>query len=874
MSRWMQLFRRRRLNAELSQEVQAHIEERADELMEGGMSREQALSAARAQFGNRTLLLEESRAVWSFTVIENLLRDLRIGARTLGQNPLFTAVAVTTLALGIGANAAIFSLIHAVLLQPMPFPDARRIVALWEVPPKRVNAPDIGASKSHNPVSPINFLDWRARTHSFEAMAAISPFPIGLSGFGEPREVDSLMVSADFFRILGVAPMMGRTFTAAEDVPGGPKVAVLSYGLWQQQFGGDAHVVGRTVRLLDEPYAIIGVMPKGYDLPFQHGEIWAPAQLGRDEGRFLSVIAKLKPGIGMAEAQADLNGVAGEIAHERPFNSRDWTTRIVSLYNETTGKVRTALLLLFGAVIFVLLIAAANVANLLLMRGAQRGREMAVRTALGASRGRIASQLLAESFLLSAGGGLLGIALAWLALHSIAASLPALALPRVDGVGLDAAVVAYSAAVCLITTFLFGLGPAITFSRNDPGDALRQAGSRTTASAGQRMRGLLVVAEVALSIVLLTGAALMARSFLNQTGVNRGFRVDHILTMRMFFAPARYHDVGVRSRYLEDVLSRVRVLPGVEAASSVHFLPMTGATSGSCFTRADRPEPAPGLQPAAEFLIVSPGYFTVMGTPVLSGRDFNAHDTPGSETGIVVNEAFARRFFPSESPLGKQLHLCWNVKQGTIVGVVANARQLDLTSAPNPTIFLDQAQTPMYFSALVVRSGLPPSSIAQAVQAVIHSVDPDQAISHVESMEQVVGESIARPRVESVLLAVFAGMALVLAMVGLYGVLAYLVTQQTREIGIRMALGAASSRIVGDIVRDGLALILCGIAAGLLAALALTRFIGSLLYDVRPTDPPTFIAVCLGLLLVGLFASWLPARRAAAVDPIKSLRWE
>jgi putative ABC transport system permease protein len=878
MSRLQRLFRRRKLNAELADEIRAHIEERADELVEAGMNRADALHAARAQFGNPTFLLEESRTVWSFASIENALRDLRIGARALRRNPLFTAVAVSTLALGIGANAAIFSLINAIMLRPLPFPEPDRIVMLWEVPSKRLQAAAPEPNLKQNQVSPINFLEWRERTHSFAAMAAISPFPMGLSGYGEPREVDALQVSADFFRVLGVAPLMGRTFTTAEDVPDGPPVVVLSYALWRQQFGANRSILGRLVQLHDKPYSVIGVMPETFDLPFQRAEIWVPAQIAPggkpDEGRYLSVIARLKPGVPMPEAQADMNAVAHEISRERPSLSLDWTTNVLSIYDQTTGRVSAALLLLFGAVTFVLLIAAGNVGNLLLMRGAGRQREIAVRAALGASRPRIVGQLLAESLLLALAGGALGIGLAFVGLRAIIASLPALALPRIDAVHVDARVLGFSLVLCIVTTLLFGLAPALTFSRANPDDALKQSGLRTTARGAHRIRGLLVVAEVALSLVLLTGAGLLARSFLNQTSVDRGFRIDHILTMRMFFAPARYYEEGRRSRYGQDILARVRSLPGVEDASSVHFLPMTGFVSGSCFSRADRPEPAPGMAPNADFLIVSPRYFAVMRIPMIAGRDFNEHDRMGTEPGIVVNEAFARRFYPNEDPIGKRLNLCWNVPEGAIIGVTANARQASLTVTPYETIFLDQAQTPMYFGALVIRTALPPSAMARAAEDAVHAVDPDQAISHVETMEDVVSESVARPRLESVLLGIFAAIALVLAIIGLYGVLAYVVTQQTREIGIRMALGADSSRLVREILGHGLGLMLAAIAAGLILALALTRYIGSLLYDVKPTDPPTFIAACVALLAAGLVASWLPARRAAAVDPMRSLRWE
>ena len=878
MSRLGRLFRRRRLEDELAGEIAAHIEERAEELVEGGMRPEDALRAARLQFGNRTAILEQSRDEWSFRTIENFWRDLRIAARGLRRTPLFTLVACATLALGIGANAAIFSLVNAVLLRPLPFPRADRIVMLWEHPPKRMASADMGSRKQQNPASPINFLDWRDRTVSFDAMAAMVSIPLGLSGFGEPRETDTLLVSAAFFRIFGVRPLLGRTFTESEDVPNGPSLAVLGYGLWRQQFGGDRSVIGRTVSLGDQPYTIIGVMPGEFDLPFSHADLWIPIQIDRatrsNEGRYISVIAVLKPDVSIPEAQSDLNRVARQISVERPMTNKDWTAGIVSLYDQTTSDVRTALLLLFGAVTLVLLIAAGNVANLLLMRGARRTREMALRAALGAGRGRIVAELLAESLLLSLAGGVLGIGLAFLGLRAFAVSLPALGLPRVDRVEVDWRVLLFSLALCLATTLVFGLAPALALSRADFDDALKQGGLRNTSRGGRRIRGLLVVGEVAVSLVLLAGAGLLTRSFLNQVNVSRGFRTDHILTLRMFFAPVRYHDNARRAAYWNEILARVGALPGVTAAGSAQFLPMVGEISGSGFHRLDRPEPPPGLRPAADYAIVSPHYFAIMGISLLAGRDFNQHDTLSTEPGIIVNEAFARKFFRGEDPIGKRLGLEWNIDHGAIIGIAANSRQTDLTVEPQPTIFLDQDQTPTYFGALVVRTPLPPGRMASAVVAAVHAADPDQAVSHVESMDQVVAQSVARPRLVSVLLGIFAGAALLLAVVGLYGVLAYSVSQRTREIGIRLALGARSSQLVRAILSNGLRLMLLGISAGLAASLALTRLLRSLLFDITPADPPTFLAVCALLLAVGLFASWLPARRAATVDPVTSLRWE
>jgi putative ABC transport system permease protein len=846
------------------------LEEKVDELVQSGMDRKEAVFEAKRRIVNRTSMLEQGHEVWSFSPVENLLGDLRFGMRSLAKSPLFTGMAALILALGIGANCAMFSLIDTVLLKPLPFPNAQRIVVVWEKPPHQ---------DRHNPVSPVNYLDWRERTHSFDALAAVSSFPLNLSGVGEPRALDGAAVAADFFRVLGVSPLSGRTFNASEDVPNGPNLAVLSYGLWRGQFGGSTSIVGRTIRLHDRAYTVIGVMPKGFDLPYWHADIWVPAGMTRgmdkDTGRYLTVIGRLKPGASLQEARADIAGVAHRISQERPLFNRDWSATVTPLYEQTVDSIRTALLALFGAVTLVLLIAAANVANLLLMRGTQRRQEIAIRTALGANRTRIVFQLLVESFLLSAIAGAAGVALAFVGLHAIAAWLSSLDLPRASHLGLDAHVLTFSLALCFATTLVFGITPALTTSRADPNDALRHGGQRSVGQGSRKAGGLLVIFELALSLVLLAGAGLLVQSFVRLTTVERGFRIDHILTMRMFLSPGRYNDDSRRAKYIQNVLDRVRAVPGVEGASSAHFLPMTGNISGSCFTRADRPEPPPGLAPDSNFLIISPKYFSVMGTALLSGRDFDARDTFGHNPVIVVNEGFARQFFPNENPIGKRLKVCWDPPgSGVIVGVASNARQSGLADKPAPTIFLDQAQAPMYFVNLVVRTAVAPTAMAKSVERAIHDVDPNQPVYKVESMEDVVAESVARPRVESSLLALFAGLALVLSAVGLYGVLAYSVSQRTQEIGIRVALGAEPGQLVREVIRDALRLILPGIALGLIGSVAITRLLRSLLYETTPNDPFTFAAVSVVLIVVAMIAAYVPARRAARVDPITALRYE
>ena len=872
-----QLFRRRANERDLAIEIATHIEERADELTEAGMDPAEALLAARAEFGNRTAVLEQSIGVWALPRLELVLRDLRLAVRGLRRSPMFAASAVITLALGIGTNTAVFSLIDGVLLQPLPFRDPGRIVVLWENPPKSVVTASLGSRERHNPVSPQNFLDWHDRSHSFDSMAATTTIPVGLSGFGEPLAVAGGAASGEFFRVMGVRPMLGRTFDASEDAPKGPRVVVLSHGLWRHQFGSDPNAVGRTVRILGEPHRVIGVMPDGFDLPFAHADLWTPMQLDRasapDQGRYLMVVARLNPGVPVASAQGELSALAQRIAEERPTTNRDWGIGVVGLEEQITGKISTGLWLLFAAVTLVLLIAAGNVANLLLARGMQRQHEIALRIALGAGRMHIVTQLLAESLVLSVAGGLLGMALAAIVLRTAAVSLESLALPRVQAVHVDLRMFAFGFVLSLASTVMFGLAPALGLSRTEPEGALKGGESRVTRRGG-RLRKALVVVEVAMSMVLLAGAGLVARSFLNEIGVSRGFRSDHILTMQMFFSPGRYHDDHRRARYLDDILSRVRVLPGVEAASSVNLLPMSGEVSGSGFRRMDRPEPAPGMQPTADFVIVSPQYFQVMGIPLVKGRDLDRHDTMSTEPAVIVNQAFADKFFPGENPIGARLGLSWNVTSGVIVGVAADNRQTSLIVRPQPTLFLAQAQGPMYYGALLVRTRIEPADLIRAVQNAVHSVDPEQAISDVRTFEQVVSLSVARPRLAMILLGVFAGLALLLTSVGLYGVLAYSVSQRTREIGIRMALGASASGLVRDVVRNGLRLMLVGMAAGLVSALVLTRILASLLYEVRPEDPMTYVAISGLLLSVGTFAAWVPARRIVSVDPARSLRWE
>jgi putative ABC transport system permease protein len=809
------------------------------------------------------------------SVMSLLWQDVRYGARGLMKSPGFTLVAVLTLALGIGANTAVFSVVHAVLLRSLPYGQADRLVAVW--------AHDTKAQDDHSYFSISAVNDFRAQNRSFESLTGFSPrWSFNLKGEGEPERIYGFFASANFLETLGVAPLRGRSFTAEDDQAGAPRSAILSYGLWQRRFGGDPNLVGRAINLDDGPVTVIGILPAGFQ--FLDGtsrgeavEIWVPLELnpfvqrGR-QVRLCSLIGRLRPGVTREQAQAEFAGITAQLAQQYPETEANIGANLVPLQEEVAGRARPLLLALAGAVGLVLLIACVNVANLLLARAAARHRQLAIRAAMGAGRGRLVRELLTESTLLSLLGGVGGVVLAWWGVRALVAMAPA-ALPRRQEIAVDGAVLLFTLAVALVASALFGLIPALQASRLQLSDALKE-GSRGTDGGGRhRLRSALVVAEVALSLVLVIGASLLIRSFIKLQGVDPGFSTENIVSMDL---SSLGPDAARRGAVMEEIYGRLRALPGVTAAGETSRLPLAGVggnpTSNLQIER--RPVP-PGQEPQIDFRRASREYFRAMNIPLLAGRRFELSDDGRPETPAValINQAAVEKFFPGEDPVGQRIQMgggAWF----TIIGVVGNIRHLGLAAAPRPEAYMHTLQGPLNNPQLVVRTAGDAAAAVRSIRSVIRATDANIIISRVSTMEDVRYQSLAAPRFNTILFGVFAILALALGLVGIYGVMAYTVTQRTHEIGIRMALGALPRDVLRMMAAQGMKLAVTGAAIGLAVALAVTRVLRALLYETSPTDPLTFIAVVTLLLAVALLACVVPARRATRTDPLIALRYE
>ena len=863
------LIGRDRLETTLDAEMRVYLDEMTERKIRQGIPPAEARRQVLLEADGVDQVKERVRDTWLGTGIETTIRDVHYAVRTLRRSPGFTITALLSLALGIGANTAIFTVVNAVLLKPLPFPEPERLVHLWETKPSE------GVSRDF--VEPFNFLDWRDRTRSFEGMAAVVGMITNLTGEGDPVALNGTQVSPAYFSILGVAPALGRVFSAEDGQPGHDPVVILSYGLWQSKFGGDASALGRTVMINGAPNTIIGVMPSRFTLPKYNADLWMTLPITRTKewegARYLSVVARLKPGVTLRQAQNDLTSVAAQSARERPKNNEGWSAEATPMLEDATAKVRLPLFVLLAATGLVLLIACANVANLLLMRSSSRLREISVRAALGAGKRRLLQQLLSESLTLAIVASAAGFVIAYWGVNGLVAMIPhQRQLPRLDSIHMDGSVLLFTFALSIVTTAVFGLVPSFQVSQLDPQQALQQGTARVTARGV--LRQVFVVVEIALSLILLIGAGLMLRSFHRLISVNPGFSTGHILTMTMFTSPAKYSETQKRAGYFARLLDEIRTVPGVERAGSVHFLPLQEQTSGSCFCRAEEGQPTTS-SPGAEFLVVSPGYFQAMGTPLLAGRHFEARDRFGTPSVIMVNREFVKRFLPDRNPIGQKLNVCWTVENpAEIIGVVADARQAELQTAPKPTIFVNNIQSPMFFAQLVVRATGDPAQLVRSVQQAIHRVDPDQALTHMQTMDAVFSESVAQPRLQLVLLVVFGGIAALLAAVGIYGVVAYSASRRTREIGIRVAMGAVPNDVRRLLLGEGLTLGVVGITIGLAGGLSLTRVLGSLLFEISPTDPATMAVVAGAVMLVVFVATLIPANRAARVDPTVALRYE
>jgi putative ABC transport system permease protein len=821
--------------------------------------------------------------------METFLHDIRYSIRVLRKSPGFTAVATLTLALGIGANSAIFSVVNAVLLRPLPFKDPQRLVRIWGKFEKE------GIPK--NWISQPELLDLNQMSESFEDIAAYQASGVNLTGNQEPVRVNAASVNASLFPILGINAKIGRTFSQDEDQPGRNKVALLSHNLWQSRFGSKPGVVGEKIGINGENYTVLGIMPDGFQFPDQD-DIWVPLAIDKakpdDRGNHgLEVVARLKPGVTPEQAGVELSNIAATLQQRYPDNypqDGGWGLFFVPMLDELVGKLRPALWLLLGAVAFVLLIACVNVANLLLARAGAREKEFAVRAALGAGRGRLVRQLITESLLLALIGSALGLALAWTCVRLFVAFGPP-EIPRMSEIGLDWRVAGFSLIASIVTGLVFGLAPALQASKPDLQDALKEGGRGST-SGRHRLRNVLVVSEVAIALVLLVGAGLMIKSFSRLLTLNLGFRTDKILTMRLSLPETKYKEDPQQADFYRKLLDRVRALPGVASASVISHLPLSGSySSGS--TAIEHADVEEGLRRfkgipyiEADRRTVSADYFSTLGIALKEGRLFSDADTETAPPVAVVDEMFQRRFWPNGSAVGKRFIARFDngkdIQWGQIVGVVEHVRhygidqvkQYGLDQEGREQIYFPYLQRPNDRMFLAVRTGMEPLSLANAVRGEVLALDKDQPIYDVKSMDQLVSNSLAERQLNMVLLSGFSVIALVLAAVGIYGVMSYSVAQRTHEMGIRMALGAKQSNVLSLVVRQGMTLALIGVAAGLAGAFALTRLMTSLLYGVSTTDPLTFGAISVILTGVALVACLVPARRATKVDPMIALRYE
>jgi predicted permease len=869
---------RKRLLEELDQDIRDHIERETQDNIERGMPPKEARYAAMRKFGNMTRITEESWEVWSFVWLEQLLQDARLGLRRLRKSPGFTVIAILTLALGIGASTSIFSVVNAVLLAHLPYKDPGRLAMIWGT--------NTGNGMEGTPVSPGDYFEWKQKNTVFQDIAASRDDQVTLTGSGNPQLLVGYDFSANYFSILGVSPALGRTFSAEEDRPGGPKVAVLSDKLWRGTFLADPGILGKAITLDGEPYRVIGVMPRSFDYP-PGEELWMPVALPDSAAsdyrhHYVRVMGRLKPGVSVELAQTQMMALALQIDGEHPTTDAGNGVNVTPLRRQLAGDIQTPLLVLLGAVGFVLLIACANVASLLLARATTRHKEIAACAALGASRWRLLRQFLTESLMLSLAGGVLGIALALWCTKFLVSIFPNdianLSIPRLESIPINVPVLGFALAAAVLTGLLFGVAPAMQSAGANAADILKESSrGATPGSRSARLRRVLVVAEIALSLVLLAGAGLLIESFERIARGSLGFQPDHVLGVEVFLAANHYPEKqpDKQRAFVRDVLRGMKSLPGVLSVGAAFTLPLTGFWGETDFLVEGRPLPKPGATPTADNRFVTPGYFSTMRIPLLGGRDFIDADRDGGRRVAIVDETLARKYLGG-SAVGKRLNLGTPEKPEwwEAIGEVGNVKAFGLERPDLPTLYRPYAQRPVGLLAFTIRTAGDPAALLKSAEQAVWDVDKDQPIFKALPMDTLAAQSVALRRVSTLLLAGFATLALVLAAVGIYGVMAYSVARRTHEIGTRMALGAQPGDVLRLVLGQGARLTIVGVIIGVVAALVLTRFMARILFGVSASDPLMFAGATILLTFIALAACYIPARRAMRIDPMVALKYE
>src|SRR3954467_6130595 len=876
---------------EIAEELSQHFEDQFEQAVSSGATEAEARLAALTELKQTDVLARSLKGVErrvpqnpipmgserKRNMFADLSQDVRYGLRMLLKNPGFTAIAVLALALGIGAKSAIFSVVNALLLRPLPYKNPQQLVVIWE------NATHLGFPK--NTPSPANFLDWQKQSTVFDGMGAFAEKTFNLTGVGEPERLEGRRVSATLFDLLGVKPIIGRNFVPDEDKPG-TRVALLNESLWRRRFGSDPAVIGRSLALNGESYTVVGVLPNSVRLPAfgnWRDQIWVPLAFPAEEAaargnHFLEVIGRMKAGVTLAQVRAEMETIAARLAQQYPEQNTRIGSVVNPLHEEIVGNMKPALLILLGAVAFVLLIACANVANLLLARAAARHKEIALRLALGADRVRLTKQLLVESVMLSLLGGIVGLLFAYAGLQVLTRFIPP-DVAHADMIAIDGKVLIFTVVVALVTGLIFGLAPASQAAHFNINDTLKEGGRDSGAGPrGKRLRSALVIAEVAVSFILLIGAGLLINSFMHLRNLDPGFRADHLLALNVDLSETKYPDNPKRTAFFDEVVRRVQALPGVRSVAVAGNLPFTYNGDSMPIGVEGIPDPPPDQHPDVIYRAIGPGYFDTMGIRLVGGRDFNEQDNLEANPVVVVSEKTARHYWPNDDPIGKRIKngsTTADAPWRTVIGVVKDVRQNDFVAEPKMQMYFSYRQLRSLMpNALIVRTAVDPLSLATPVRNAIWAVDKDQTVANIDSMEHIVAGAVARQRFSMLLLAIFAAVALVLAAVGIYGVMSYSVAQQTREIGIRMALGAQRGDVLKMTVKQGLKLVGIGLGIGLVSAFILTRVMASLLFGISATDPLTFLTISFVLLVVAMLASYIPSVRAMRVDPMVALRYQ